>query len=516
MLGEKIYMTLNWKQSCRRLFCLVIAPLMSVPQAYALPAQGKSPDRFETVRELIRRKLDDGSAPSVAVAVAKHGKIVWEEGFGWADKERKIPATENTMYSLASVSKPFTATGLMTLVQAGKINLDKPIDDYLGEAKLKGWAGDARQATVRRVANHSSGLPLHAQFFVRNGPYPVPSDDETIRHYGNIVTVPGQHFQYSNIAYGILGYVVSRVSGQSYADFMRDAVFRKLGLTHTSVDIPAGLDASVAIRYDEKGMPIPLYDSDHPGACAVYSSAHDLIRFGMFHLKDHLAGQAAILSDASIDEMHRSTMNTGKARTNNGNGYGVGWGVGDNRADGYRTLAHGGGMAGVSTELILVPSEDIAVAVLINARDNDSAYPVANAILKVLLPKWQMPVKPQPTPVPFHPDATLLGTWRGILHTYQGDIPATLTIPPNGEPQVKLGTGLASLLNQAQFQDGELTGRAWGDLGIEDAQRRQGYTLSFGLNLRGNVLSGPVSAASVAGDSVNGGSLTQWLELKKQ
>ena len=209
-------------------------------------------------------------------------------------------------------------------------------------------------------------------------------------------------------------------------------------------------------------------------------------------------------------------MNTGKAKTNNGNGYGIGWGVGDNRADGDHTLAHGGGMAGVSTELILVPSEDIAVAVLINARDNDSAYPVANANLKVLLPKWQMPVRPQPSAAPFRPDATLLGTWHGTLHTYQGEVPAMLTILPGREPQVKLGTGLASLLNQAQFQDGELTGQAWGDLGIEDARRRQGYTLSFGLELRGNVLSGPVSATSVAADSVNRGSLTQWLELKKQ
>ena len=503
------------KQLYRKLLCLLVAPFLLVSQAYAASTQKKSFDRFEIIRELIRGKLADGSAPSIAVAVSQHGKIVWEEGFGWANREKKVPATENTMYSLASVSKPFTATGLMTLVQAGKIDLDKPIDDYLGAAKLKGWAGDARQATVRRVANHSSGLPLHAQFFVRNGNDTVPSYDETIQHYGIIVTPPGQRFQYSNMGYGVMGYVASRVSGKSYAEFMRDSVFRKLGLTNTLVDVAPGPDQGAAVRYDEKGKPIPLYDSDHPGASAVYSSAHDLIRFGMFHLKDHLADQAAILSDASIDEMHRPTMGVGNARTNNGNGYGIGWGVGDSRADGYLTLAHGGGMAGVSTELMLVPSEDIAVVVLINARDNDSAYPIANAILKVLLPKWQMPVKPQPEPAPFRPDASLLGTWSGTLHTYQGESPAILKILPDSEPQVKLGTGLASLLNHAQFQDGELTGQAWGDLGIEDAQRRQGYTLQFTLNRRGDILSGPASASSVAGGSVSRGTLTQWLELKK-
>jgi CubicO group peptidase (beta-lactamase class C family) len=503
------------KLTTRRFFCLLLAPLLLVPHTSAVGAQAKRPDRFETIRELIRGKLADGSAPSIAVAVSQHGKIIWEEGFGWADREKKIPATEHTMYSLASVSKPFTATGLMTLVQAGKIDLDRPIDDYLGEAKLKGWAGDTRLATVRRVANHSAGLPLHAQFFVRNGADPVPSEDETIRHYGILVTPPGQRFQYSNMAYGLLGFVASRVSGKSYAELMHDAVFSKLGLTRTFVDVAGRSEEGTATRYDEKAKPIPLYDSDHPGACAVYSSAHDLVRFGMFHLKDHLPDQQAILTDASIDEMHRSTMGTGKAKTNNGNGYGVGWGVGDNRADGYRALAHGGGMAGVSTELILVPSEDIAVAVLINARDNDSAYPLANAILKVLLPKWQMPVRPQPAPAPFRPETRPDRYLERHLAHLSGRGPGGTENFPDGEPQVKLGKRPASLLNEPQFQEGELSGQAWGDLGIEDAQRRQGYLLQFTLDRRGNVMSGPVTASSVAGGSVNRGSLTQWLELKK-
>jgi CubicO group peptidase (beta-lactamase class C family) len=498
----------------RSRFCLLLVGLLGMPlsQPLAAPAQHGS-DRFESVRQLIRRKLANHSTPSVAVAVAQHGRIIWEEGFGWANREKKIPATADTPYSLASVSKPFTATGLMVLVQAGKIDLDRPVNDYLGKAKLTAWVGDAREATVRRVANHSSGLPLHAQFFL---PGRQPSDDETIRKYGNIVTVPGQHFQYSNIGYGVLGHVVSRVSGKSYGEFMRDAVFRKLGLAHTAVNVPPALEKLQAIRYDENGAPIPFYESDHAGASSVYSSAHDLVRFGMFHLKDHLADQKPILSDSSIDEMHRATMNVGNAITRNGNGYGVGWGVGDNRVDGYRVLAHGGGMPGVSTEIMLVPSEDIAVAVLLNARDHDSAYPIANAILKVLLPKWQMTMPRAQAAMPFHPDAKLAGTWKGALHTYQGNRPATITISSSGDVHVKLGDRLESVLNHVQFRDGALSGEAWGDIGIPDAERRQAYSLLFDLKLRGKVLSGPVSARSIAGESVNHGALTQWFEVKKQ
>src|SRR3979490_392869 len=116
-------------------------------------------DRFDGVRQSIRRQLVETQAPSIAVAVAKDGRIIWEQGFGWADREKRITADEHTMYSVASISKPITATGLMTLVQAEKINLDRPVNEYLGNARLRGHAGDAAQATVRRVANHSSGLP---------------------------------------------------------------------------------------------------------------------------------------------------------------------------------------------------------------------------------------------------------------------------------------------------------------------------------------------------------------------
>lgn len=506
-------MSFRWKSLFLSLtFFLVTAMFLCIADT----SQAQTPDRFESVREIIRRKLADGATPSITVAVAQHGKIIWEEGFGWADRERKVPATPKTVYSLASVSKPITATALMTLVQAGKIDLDKPINDYLGDAKVKAWVGNAEQATVRRVANHSSGLPLHSNFFGRAGGVPVPSDDETIRRYGHLVTAPGEHFQYSNIAYGILSYVVSRVSGKSFSDFLRDEVFLKLSMTHSSMDVGPGLESLQAIRYDAKGAPIPHYDMDGPGAGQIYSSAHDLIRFGMFHLKNRLPEQAPILSDASIDEMHRATMDTGSARTNNGNGYGLGFGVGVNRADGYRVLAHGGGMAGVSTELMLVPSEDIAVVVLLNARDGDSAYPLANEILKVMLPKWQMPVRPQQPVQRLKPDAMLVGTWKGNLHTYQGTRPATITILPSGEAHVQLGSKIPALLHEAQLKDGVLSGRAWGDFGTDDIQRNYGYALSFELRLRGNVLSGPVSASTMVENTYHRGTLTQWLDVRKQ
>ena len=108
---------------------------------------------FPRARARIPRALVEEGVPSIAVAVAKGGKIVWEEGFGWANREARTPASAHTMYSLASISKPITATGLMVLVQRGLVSLDRPINDYLGKAKVDGRAFDANAATVRRNAS---------------------------------------------------------------------------------------------------------------------------------------------------------------------------------------------------------------------------------------------------------------------------------------------------------------------------------------------------------------------------
>lgn len=123
----------------------------------------------------------------MALAVARDGKILWEEGFGLADREKNISATEHTVYALASISKALTATGLMILVERGLIDMNSPINDYLGEAKLQARVGDAAKATVRRVTCHTSGLPLHSKQLLRRRAAPPAAtrrDDPPLRQSG--------------------------------------------------------------------------------------------------------------------------------------------------------------------------------------------------------------------------------------------------------------------------------------------------------------------------------------------
>jgi len=471
-------------------------------------------ERFSPIRDTINDKLMETATPSLAIAVAQDGVMLWEDAFGWADREKMVHANIHTTYSLASISKPITATGIMILKERGLIDLDTPINKYLGEAKLKAYVGNAEDATVRRVLNHTSGLPLHYHFFYEDENYAKPPMDETIRRYGNLVTVPGERYQYSNLGYGVLDYVISRVSGKKYEDFMRTEVFLPIDMTHSSVHIGIGLEKYQAIRYDTDGQRIPFYDFDHPGGSAIFSSAHDLVRFGMFHLKAHLPDQKAILNDEAIDEMKVGTADSGS-----GSYYGVGWASRDD-SNGYRAVWHNGGMNGVSTTLMLIPDEKIAVAVLANS---SSPLPdlIYRDILSALLPKYaenraireanQKSERNQPA-TDFIPMPELVGEWNGNVHTYKGNIPITFWFKECGDIVVKMGDQLKTLINDPVFKDGYLTGRMAGDINTEDAKRRP-YYLSLTLKLRGQVLNGAMSAISYIDKRGNG--LSHWIEITK-
>jgi CubicO group peptidase (beta-lactamase class C family) len=470
-------------RSAPRLFLGLWCLAATAPASLA----AQNADRFSPIRARIHRFLDSTGAASLSVAVGQHGKILWEEGFGWANRETLTPATPNTMYSLASISKPFTATGLMVLAERGQVDITHPANDYLGLGQLTGLAGDASLATVRRVMSHTAGLPLHYQFFYDDGGYAPPSMDETISRYGILVFPPGAVYQYCNLGYGIIDHIISRVSGRAYRDFMREDVFLPLGLTHTSVDIGPGLEPYAAERYYAHQQPIAWYTFDHVGASAVYSSAHDLVRFGMFHLKDHLADQRRILTDSTIDLMHRAVAPAD---------YGLGWIVTEDD-NGYRRVAHSGGMPGVATLLWLYPEEDLAIVMLVNSSIRPE--PVAAALAGVMLPGYADSVRARraratpPAPAPFHPTAALAGEWHGQVRTWQDTIPITVQIAPDGDTHVQLGDELASVLDHPTFRNGRLVGDFWGRIPTPDVDRHL-HTLQLDVLLVDGKLEGMVNA----------------------
>jgi CubicO group peptidase (beta-lactamase class C family) len=494
-----------WSQS--NYFMGVLAGLFGI--ALLLTARTATADEFDTVRVRIRTVMAYHQIPSVVVAVAQRGKIIWEEGFGFADIEKRIPATPHTPYLLASVSKPVTATAVMILAERGAIDLTKPMNDYLGEAKLTTSIGDVRDATVRRVADHTAGLPTHIRYFYADAPVQRPSMEETIRRYGVLVRPPGESYEYSNLDYGLLEYAIERTSGRSYSDFLRDEVFRPLGLAESTVSLPPHLGTNLATRYWFGDRVVPPYDYDTRGAAAVSMSAHDLVRFGMFHLQGRLDGQRkSILREDTLASMRDcQPLNDGRE-----NDYGIGWMV--EQRHGLKWFGHGGGQAGVASWLSVYPDAGVVVVVLSNGVSEVGAvHFLENDIVHAVLPdtiRYDHGFKPKSEQV---------GVWKGVATTHSGPVPIELDFRKNGSVFAKVGKSDAQEVTSVTFDQKTSVlslDNVLGDVRTSDASQYP-YRLQFTLKFRASEkLNGAIVANSTESlpDRL-GNALAYWVELRR-
>ena len=452
-----------------------------------------SPD-FSGVIKRIQQRVQSGDVPSCAVAVVKDGKIIWEQGFGLADRENNRKADEHTMYSLASISKPITATGIMKLVKDRKLTLDEDINKYLGRAKLENLVDGETPATVRQVLNHSSGLPIHAQFFYDHEEFKAPSFEESIRRYGKLMSNPGERYTYANFGYGILDFIIGRASRKSYADWMKREVFIPLGMNRTSVHLSDEYEQYAAVRYGEDGKPIPYYTFDHDGASAVYASAHDLARFALFHLGELLEDQVEIFGIQGTLEMQTPTQ-----EIVSGSGYGMGWRITEDDF-GIKTVRHTGGMPGVRTYLTILPDHNAAVVALCNSSSDLPGLVTQDAIAALVplyqknLIAWRLSSPDAPPAKEPMPDE-LLGYWRGKLKTYEGDRLIEIWVHEDQDVHVRIDEDLKMLVNYSDYDGDVFTGEFRAEMDTTDISRSP-YTISMKLNLNDGMLQGFLTAVS--------------------
>jgi CubicO group peptidase (beta-lactamase class C family) len=440
-------------------------------------------DPYALIRQEIEREIAAGHGTGVAVALTQKGKIIWEEGFGWADKEQKKPVTPDTPFSLASVTKSFTTTALMTMVAAGKVSLDAPANDYLGQARIRGDNGDPARVTVRALASHSAGLPGTFMIYPVDGTEKQPSMDEVIRDYAFLVTPPDTHFQYSNVGMGIVAHIIARESGREFGVYLHDRVLAPLGLSHSFFDTDASRRDEMAQRYDDTGNAFPFYVTSTPGTGELYASVHDVARFAMFHLKDHLARQKAILTDDQIDELHRPVIHILEDRS-----YGLGWMIG--RAyDGSTVIYHNGNQPGVATVMMLLPSRDIACVVLTNQDSNGELLErVRDAAIRTLLPEWTWKTLTPPPPQSL--PGSYQGKWHGALQAARKTIPLTLLIGPK-QSTLQIREQKPEPVGDLGLTDGMLVGRTHARLGLPINSSRES-DLSLRFDQREKTLAGEI------------------------
>jgi CubicO group peptidase (beta-lactamase class C family) len=452
--------------------------------------------------------IAEAGLPSVAVAVGERGRISCEAAFGWADTAERIPATPETMYSLASISKPFTATAVMHFVEKRALGLDRPANEYLGAAKLRAFEGRVERATIQRLLTHTAGLPLHYQFFYAGGPA-VPTMDEAISRYGIGVSPPGERVFYSNFGFGVLERVLERMGGRPSPAVRRDVGLQPLGLHATTVSDGAGLvGRRAAVRYDGNGAPVLPYTFDHVAASGVWSSARDLVRFGLFHLGLEAEGEEPVVSRRTrrrMQERHARADGPGQTR-------GLGWGN-STGVYGYRRVAHTGSMPGVSTVLSLYPDAGVVIVVLTNANNGRAVAQIERQLATALLPlrpgtsaaeqlrSTTGAASVAPSSAAGSPNlSSIRGRWEGIARVRGRDVPLVLTIGEAADVSVRIGSGQEARVVGARIHNRWLTGGTAAQLAPPDAAppEHSAHRTILTLIRRGQRLTGWATAVSTA------------------
>jgi CubicO group peptidase (beta-lactamase class C family) len=336
--------------------------VLALAFASSAAAQADRTDAF------IAAQMKEQGIPGLALVVIKDGAVVKAQGYGLANTKTKTPVTPETVFQIGSVSKQFIATGVMLLVQDGRLSVDHPVSRYLDGAPAA-WAG----ITIRHLLTHTAGLVREAPGFQPNR---IQSDADVIRSAYNtpLRFPPGEKWEYSNTGYFMLAEVIRKVSGQPWDVFLNERVFQPSGMTATVPTSAKDNVLNLATGYTNNDNPreAPYWRAVRPSG-AFLSTVQDLAKW------DAILNTERLLTSATRQQMWTSvTLTGGRAH-----GYGFGWELGSVR--GRRVVHHGGGMPGYLSEFTKFIDDGLTVAVLINLGDGD-VESIANGVAALYLP----------------------------------------------------------------------------------------------------------------------------------
>lgn len=367
--------------------------------------------------------------PSVSVGVFYQGEVIWQEAFGWKNQQQQVKATVNTIYPLASVTKTFTATAIMMLVEEGRINLDKPVSAYFGHEVVNAHFDPARPVTVRDLLRHTSGLDMHYRNVYHDEIRDNASKQSASSRFNTLIFDPAERFTYSNVGYTILGELIEEVSGLTFETFLHERLFSPLGMNQTTVRIDPELIDDYAQLRGAKGETLPLVYTDTKGAGDIYCSVKDLLVYGQFHL----GGEDTDILKAETLSSMKTVIDTSVKRPDPCQPYGLGWFFTKEGAE-TRSFWHEGGFDGAGSMLKVFPKDELVVAVIGNTTFNKArSGEITDAIVDVLLPGYT-PIS-CPT-APLSPGVDTLafkGKWSGAIYAEQDTIPLSIRFEEDGD-----------------------------------------------------------------------------------
>ncbi|MFI5695361.1 serine hydrolase domain-containing protein [Kribbella sp. NPDC051586] len=343
-------------------------------------------------RDEIQRRLDKHLIPGVAIGVCDPSSVRWSAGFGTTRAGGGEPITADTMFSVQSCSKMYTATAVLLAVQRGLVELDVPITQYLPEFRVNSTFEEhpERLITLRHLLSHTAGFtheaPVGSNYLV--GRESFQAHCESIADTWLRFPV-GDHDQYSNLGIDLAGYILQRISGTPFHEFVRRELLAPLGMKQTTFDSREIMRApGRAIGHSAGHARLPVR-VPMVAAGGLYTSVNDAIRYIQLHLNDG----AGLIDPTLLSEMY------GAPDTDEG--YGLGLALA--HAGGIPVRGHGGGGFGFLSDMYWAPHAGLGVVVLTNSTDHPLQFELAGEILQDLIPDH--PARSTPTPAKSGDDA---------------------------------------------------------------------------------------------------------------
>ncbi|MDR1042329.1 MAG: serine hydrolase [Clostridiales Family XIII bacterium] len=336
---------------------------------------------LEGIDDMISDAMKLMNVPGAAIVIVDNGEVVYQKAHGYADLENKIPLTGDHYIPIGSSSKAFTATAAAMLVADGALEFDKPIRDYIPWFELYDTFA-TKEATPRDLLCHRTGLPRHDILWLK---WPELEREDLVRRLKHLQ--PNFSFrykyQYNNLMFAALGYLIERVSGKKWEDFVVERIFGPLGIENYSFLIPDPIPSDTYAKLytpDENGQNkanAPLQFEAMGPAGSINTPIGELAKWLKFNLEGGKAGGKGLLPAEIFAELQRPNIpyellpfpTSGNVEV----GYAFGWLVDQYR--GHRKVAHGGNVEGGSADISFLPDDGIGVAIQTNA--DGSLFPMA-------------------------------------------------------------------------------------------------------------------------------------------
>ncbi|MGG4441730.1 serine hydrolase domain-containing protein [Brevibacillus fortis] len=341
---------------------MLIQPLSVVNARSPLTA----PSIEQVVDPLMKSEMNNLHIPGAAIVITQGDRIIFRKGYGFADIEQQIPVDpERTVFRIGSVTKSLTATAAMQLVEKGKLSLHEDLNTVIKDYKISN--NRYGPITLHHLLTHTAGLD--EKIYKRDNRQTVIPEfstetvNETLQSQETIFT-PGSKFQYSNAGTGLLGSVVEQASGQSLHDYMRENIFRPLGMDSAELYLPQDRsNLAKSYYYDGNSyQTIPYSGIIFPGSGAANMAPVDFAPYMIAHLSGGSYNGTALLKPETVELMHAQQFAAHKRM----HGIGYGFFKGETKS-GIPTLWANGGIDGFISKMVLIPSESIGIFLTVNA-----------------------------------------------------------------------------------------------------------------------------------------------------